>query len=233
MRYDEEPAPRATGAQVSRKVPKSKDIDYDETLARSGESLQSGDAPADLPQAGRQTRVAVVEDHEILRQGLVACLADEPGIEVTVPGADGPLAEQVDIAVVSNQAASRRRFPCPIVVCTAHPGGPRDVAEGNDVAGVVHQQSVTVAQLHATVRAAAAGLRVVPNDQSNSSRDRLDPRSLRVIELVADGRSTREIADDMSYSEQTIKKLITGLEARLGARSRAHMVAVAIRRGIL
>ncbi len=232
MRYDEQLAPRANGAQVSRKVPKSKDIDYDETLARSGESLQSGDAPADLPQAARQTLVAVVEDHEIMRQGLVACLADEPGIEVTVPGADGPLAEHVDIAVVSNQAASRRRFPCPIVVCTDHLGGPRDVAEGNDVAGVVHQQSVTVAQLHATVRAAAAGLRVVPHE-SNNSRDRLDPRSLRLIELVADGRSTREIADDMSYSEQTIKKLITGLEARLGARSRAHMVAVAIRRGII
>ena len=204
------------------------------TLARREESFTPGDAPAtDLPQAGRNTLVAVVEDHEIMRQGLVACLADEPGIEVTIPRPDARLAEQVDIAVVSNQAASRRCFPCPIVVCTDHPGGPRGVAEGNDVAGVVDQQSVTVAQLHATVRAAAAGLRVVPNVESNNSRDPLDPRSLRVIELVADGRTTREIADDMSYSEQTIKKLITGLEARLGARSRAHMVALAIRRGII
>jgi DNA-binding NarL/FixJ family response regulator len=177
--------------------------------------------------------VAVIEDHEILRHGLVACLVEEPCIEVTVPGADDSLGEHVDIAVVSSQAASRHRFPCPIVVCSDDPGGPRSVAEGNDVAGVVHQQSVTVAQLHATIRAAAAGLRVRPNLESNNRHEGLDARSLRLVELVAEGHSSREIADDMSYSEQTIKKLITALESRLQARSRAHMVALAIRRGLI
>jgi DNA-binding NarL/FixJ family response regulator len=164
---------------------------------------------------------------------LVACLGEEPGIEVTAPGAGDPLGEHVDIAVVSSQAASRHRFPCPIVVCSDDPGGPRSVAEGNDVAGVVHRQSVTVAQLHATIRAAAAGLRVRPNVESKDRHDPLDARSLRLVELVAEGRSTREIAGDMSYSEQTIKKLITALESRLQARSRAHMVALAIRRGLI
>ena len=50
---------------------------------------------------------------------------------------------------------------------------------------------------------------------------------------MAEGRTTREIADDMSYSEQTIKKLITALEGRLHARSRAHMVALALRQGLI
>jgi DNA-binding NarL/FixJ family response regulator len=187
----------------------------------------------DPERAGRKTLVAVVEDHEILRHGLVACLVEEPGIDVTVPDGDDPVGERVDIAVVSSQVASRRRFPCPIVVCSDDPRGPRSVAEGNDVAGVVHQQSVTIAQLHATIRAAAAGLRVRPNLESKNHHDRLDPRSFRLVELLAEGRSTREIADDMSYSEQTIKKLITALENRLQARSRAHMVALAIRRGLI
>jgi DNA-binding NarL/FixJ family response regulator len=92
---------------------------------------------------------------------------------------------------------------------------------------------VTVAQLHATIQAAATGLLVRPNREYNNHRDVLDPRSLRLVELVAEGRSTREIADDMSYSEQTIKKLVTSLESRLQARSRAHMVALAIRRGLI
>jgi DNA-binding NarL/FixJ family response regulator len=187
----------------------------------------------DPERAGRKTLVAVVEDHEILRHGLVACLVEEPGIDVTVPDGDDPVGERVDIAVVSSQVASRRRFSCPIVVCSDDPRGPRSVAEGNDVAGVVHQQSVTIAQLHATIRAAAAGLRVRPNLESKNHHDRLDPRSFRLVELLAEGRSTREIADDMSYSEQTIKKLITALENRLQARSRAHMVALAIRRGLI
>jgi DNA-binding NarL/FixJ family response regulator len=187
----------------------------------------------DEQRAERKTLVAVVEDHEILRHGLVACLVEEPCIDVTVPGGDDPVGAHVDIAVVSSQAASRRRFPCPIVVCSDDPGGPRSVADGNDVAGVVHRQSVTVAQLHATIRAAAAGLRVRPNVESNNHDDPLDARSLRLVELVAEGHSTRDIADRMSYSEQTIKKLITALEGRLQARSRAHMVAVALRRGLI
>jgi DNA-binding NarL/FixJ family response regulator len=192
-----------------------------------------GTPTIDPPGDGTKTLVAVVEDHEILRHGLVACLVDEPSIEVRVPEAGDPLGEHIDIAIVSSQAASQQHFPCPVVVCSDDPGGPRSVAEGNDVAGVVHQQSVTVAQLHATIRAAAAGLRVRPNLESNDHDDGLDPRSLRLVELVAEGRSTREIADDMSYSEQTIKKLITTLEGRLQARSRAHMVALAIRRGLI
>ena len=195
----------------------------------------SGRTPTIDPRRAGNILVAVVEDHELLRYGLVACLAEDPCIEVTVLGAvdDDSLGERVDIAVVSSQAASRQRFACPIVVCSDDPGGPRSVAEGNDVAGVVHRQSVTVAQLHATVQAAATGLRVRPNLEDNHHDDGLDARALRLVELLAEGHNTREIADHMSYSDQTIKKLITGLEGRLQARSRAQMVAVAIRRGLI
>ena len=209
-------------------------MDYDRLLATSTEALGSGGTPVtESPESDERTVVAVVEHHEILRHGLVACLSKEPGIEVTVPSRNEPLAEHVDIAVVSSRAASREQFPCPIVVCSDDPGGPRTLAEGNDVVGLVHRESVTVPQLHATIRAAAAGLRVRPNVESAKHNEELDPRSLRLVELIAEGHSTREIADDMSYSEQTIKKLITTVEARLEARSRAHMVAVAIRRGLI
>jgi DNA-binding NarL/FixJ family response regulator len=198
------------------------------------ERVSSGRTPVTDPGAiGRATVVGVVEDHELLRYGLVSCLLKEPGIEVMVPREDESLAERVDVAVVSSHAASRQRFPCPIVVCSDDPDGPRDVADGNDVVGVVHRESVTVAQLHATIRAAAAGLRVRPNVEPDKHHAPLDPRSLRLVELIAEGHSTREIADEMSYSEQTIKKLITTTEGQLEARSRAHMVAVAIRRGLI
>jgi DNA-binding NarL/FixJ family response regulator len=178
--------------------------------------------------AAREIRVAVVEEHEILRRGLVACFLEEPFVALTGDGDEG----DADIAVVSSVAARQHEFRCPIVVFTDEPAGPQEVAKGNDVAGVVHRESVTVAQLLATVRAAAAGLRVRPNVEPDD-RGGLDPRSLRLLQLVADGLSTREIADRMSYSEQTIKKIITTIEARMQARSRAHMVALAIRRGLI
>jgi DNA-binding NarL/FixJ family response regulator len=151
---------------------------------------------------------------------------------VTAGRADAFPSDAADVAVVSSEAARRHDFPCPIVVFSSEPDGPRDVAAGNDVAGVVDRESVTIAQLRATVQAAAAGL-TVRSKVEEREHDELDARSLRVVELVAEGRTTREIAGELSYSEQTIKKRITTIEAQLKARSRAHMVALAIRRGLI
>jgi DNA-binding NarL/FixJ family response regulator len=183
---------------------------------------------------GRDIHVAVVEEHEIFRRGLVACLAEDVGLEVsaaTRPEAvDG---QEIDIAMVSNEAAAAHRFACPIVVCSDDPQSPGHVASGNDVVGVLHRGSLTVAQLRATVHAAAVGLRVNPHIYGERTPEALDPRALRLLELIAAGHSTREIADQMSYSERTIKRLITGLETRMRARSRAQVVALAIRRGLI
>jgi DNA-binding NarL/FixJ family response regulator len=174
----------------------------------------------------------VVEEHEILRSGLVACLEDSPWVHVGAASADDLHEQDVDLAVVSSEAARSHAFPCPIVICSDYPEGPPTVADGNDVAGLVHRETVTIAQLHATIQAAATGLRVRPNVAEGHDAG-LDRRSLRLMELLAEGNSTREVAARMSYSEQTIKKLITVLEDRLGARSRAHLVALAIRRGLI
>src|SRR3954462_2572079 len=63
----------------------------------------------------RRTRVAVVEEHEILRYGLVACLAEDQRLEVVVAGAADVAGRDVDIAVVSSTLARDLRFPCPII----------------------------------------------------------------------------------------------------------------------
>jgi DNA-binding NarL/FixJ family response regulator len=183
---------------------------------------------------GREIRVAVVEEHEIFRRGLVACLAADGGLEVSAAAnADALGGQEIDIALVSKETAAAHRFACPIVVCSDGPGEVRSVATGNDVVGVLHRRSLTEAQLRATVHAAAAGLRVNPGAHTERAFDALDPRALRLLELIAEGHSTREIADEMSYSERTIKRLITGLENRMRARSRAQVVALAIRRGLI
>jgi len=162
------------------------------------------------------------------------CLAEDPSLDVRVAASGEALAgQEIDVAVVSARAAGRQRFPCSIVVCGDDAEAPPSVARGNDVAGVLVRGSLTVAQLHATVHAAAAGLRVSSLGDGDDGADTLDPRALRLLELMADGHTTREIADRMSYSERTIKKLITGLEDRMQARSRPQIVAQAIRRGLI
>jgi DNA-binding NarL/FixJ family response regulator len=197
--------------------------------------MRVGTPEASALRPDQEIRVAVVEEHEIFRRGLIACLAEDAGLDVShATRAEALEGQDLDLAMVSSEAAATHRFPCPIVVCSDDPHSQGRVAAGNDVVGVLHRRSLTVAQLRATVHAAAVGLRVNPQSQAErSAADPLDPRALRLLELIAEGLSTREIADAMSYSERTIKRLITGLETRMRARSRAQVVALAIRRGLI
>ena len=177
------------------------------------------------------TRVAVIEEDDLLRYGLVGCLREDHRLDVSVATPEIIDSMDVDIAIVSSSLAREHRFTCPIIVYgdiaqTAGMGG------DNDIAGALHRNSLTVAQLHATVHAAAAGLRVNSQAEEGGSLA-VDRRDIRLIQLIADGCSTREIAQRMSYSERTIKKLITTLEDRLEARSRPQIVAQAIRRGLI
>jgi DNA-binding NarL/FixJ family response regulator len=61
----------------------------------------------------------------------------------------------------------------------------------------------------------------------------LTGRELRVLSLLAEGDSTREIAHELSYSERTVKNIVHELRTKLDGRTRAHTVAVAARRGII
>ena len=61
----------------------------------------------------------------------------------------------------------------------------------------------------------------------------LDERSRRVLKMLADGAGTREIADEIGYSERTIKSVIQRIEAELGARNRVEAVALGIRSGLI
>lgn len=178
-------------------------------------------------------RITVLEENEILRRGLVASLAEDGGLAVSTSGADQAALEDADVAVVSGRAAESLHFPCPIVVCHDESNGVALRPNGNNVVAVLHRGTLTGAQLRATVHAAAAGLVVMTGPETIAAAEEVDPRSRLVLEMLADGHSTREIAEKMSYSERTIKKLITGLHDRFDARTRAQIVAEAIRAGLI
>jgi len=165
----------------------------------------------------------------VFRRGLVASLLDHDEIVVDGTGTSDP----ADVAVVSAAAASRERFDCPLIVCSAESDEPRRPARGNVVAGTLPRTTLTEAQLHATVCAVAAGLRVNAEDFDAPESGDLEPRAVRVAELLSRGCNTRESAADMGYSERTIKKLIRDLEGKLRARTRAEVVARAIRLGVI
>lgn len=61
----------------------------------------------------------------------------------------------------------------------------------------------------------------------------LTPSELKILSLVASGASTSEIAQSQHWSEITVKRKIAGILAKLGATTRAHAVAQAMRRGLI
>ena len=178
-----------------------------------------------------QIRVAVIEEHDIFRRGIVACLADDASITVVFEGMTGPIDCAPHVAVVSHAAALGERLACPLVVCGGE-GSPPIRYRPNDVLGILRRGILTSEQLIATVRAAAAGLRVEPSDVARPEHD-LDDRSIEVLRMLARGADTQQISHALSYSERTVKTLIADLQRSLGARNRTHAVAEGFRHGFI
>jgi DNA-binding CsgD family transcriptional regulator len=65
-----------------------------------------------------------------------------------------------------------------------------------------------------------------------ASNRRLTPRELDVLELVAEGYSTAEIARELWITADTVRTHIKRMMVRLDARTRAHVVAIAFREGL-
>jgi DNA-binding NarL/FixJ family response regulator len=62
---------------------------------------------------------------------------------------------------------------------------------------------------------------------------RLSCREIEVLRLVADGYDTADVAEQLAYSESTIKGVLAKLMTRLEARNRCHAIAIVLRQGLI
>jgi len=63
--------------------------------------------------------------------------------------------------------------------------------------------------------------------------EQLTARELEILGLMADGLFNREISERLWLAEETVKTHVHHVLTKLGARSRAHAVAIALRSGVL
>ncbi|MEU5185448.1 LuxR C-terminal-related transcriptional regulator, partial [Streptomyces longwoodensis] len=119
------------------------------------------------------------------------------------------------------------------------------------VSALIYRRQATPERLVATVKKISEGKACMPGEllqqlleQVNQVQQQvLHPRGLtmtgltereaRILDLAADGRSTCEIARGIGYSERTVKTVLNALQVRLGLRNRTHVVAHAIRQGLI
>lgn len=162
------------------------------------------------------------------------------------------VADEIDAAALSEMRALRGRGVRRILLLASRVDdrGLLAAAEAG-VTGVLRRSEATVGNLAAAIRSAAAGEGTLPPDLlgrllrqvGQLQRQVLSPRGLTftgltereaaVVRLLADGFDTAEIAARLFYSERTVKNIIHDITSRLELRNRTHVVAYAIREGLI
>jgi DNA-binding NarL/FixJ family response regulator len=207
-------------------------------------------------------KLFVLDPHTIYRRGLAACLEVLPGVEsvadaesvreawehpdlfdselvlleVAVPGGH-------DFVGAVTEATGAR-----VLVCTAEPSDDAVLAALQAGAvGFLRKDTLTPDALAAAVQAAAGGTGVVAPDllgnlvrgvsaegvNGKPALARLTEREQQVLALIAQGHPTREVAQELCYSERTVKNVLHDVVTKLNARSRSQAVAHAVREGLI
>ena len=89
-----------------------------------------------------------------------------------------------------------------------------------------------------TIRAVHAGQKRVPPEigaeiASHTARDSVTPREIEVLRLIGAGNANKEIAAQLSVTEDTVKGHVKNILAKLGANDRTHALAIALKRGFI
>jgi two-component system NarL family response regulator len=200
-------------------------------------------------------RVLIVEDHNVVRQGLVALLNEAGGLDVVGEAADGLEAVaqfrklQPDITLIDLrlprmsgvEVIDRIRLETPqgrFVVLTTYDGDEDIYRALKAGARAYLLKGMTGEDLIKAIRAVHAGKTHIPPAIAERLAERkgaedLTPREFDVLEQIVRGKSNREIAAELEVSEATVKTHINSLLGKLGVTDRTQAATAAIKRGIV
>src|SRR5271166_5433002 len=184
-------------------------------------------------------RVLAVDDHPIVREGIAALIAIQPDMLFVGEASDGREAIQQfrahrpDVTVMDLQMpemsgldaliAIRNEFPdAKVIMLTTYKSDTQIVralragAQGYLLKSALHKE------LLETIRAANAGKRRVSQEASleiveHATDDALTPAEISVLRLIAAGHANKEIADQLSTTEESVKSRVRSILSKLGA----------------
>src|ERR1700682_2550262 len=200
-------------------------------------------------------RVLTVDDHALLRQGIAALVNGESDMKLVAEASDGHEAidkfrlHRPDVTLMDLQMPAlngieaiigiRTEFhDARIIVLTTYTGDVQALralkagARAYILKGHVHRELLD------TIRAVHAGQKRIPPEVAaaladHAVEDALSSREIDVLRLIASGNANKEIAYQLSITEETVKSHVTNILAKLGANDRTHAVTLAIKRGII
>jgi two-component system NarL family response regulator len=200
-------------------------------------------------------RILVVEDHHVVRQGLVALLSVVDDLEVVAQAADGAEAlekfatHQPDVTLVDLrlprlsgvEVIQRVRAGHPnarFIVLTTYDGD-EDIFRALQAGARAYLlKGMTADTLVSTIRSVHAGKSHIPpviaqRLAERMSTEQLTPREQDVLEQIVRGKSNKEIGTALDISEATVKTHINNLLGKLGVEDRTQAVTAAVQRGLV
>ncbi len=199
--------------------------------------------------------ILIVDDHPAIREGLVAMLSSEPDMTVVGEAPTGldaieacrrlrPAVMICDLLLPDIPGAEVIRRICAdsgdvqILVLTSV-GGDEQIYRALEAGARGYLMKDTARrELTQAIRTIHAGRRYIPTEiggrlAENLPRSGLSVREIEVLQLVAGGNRSKEIAFRLSISEATVNAHIKHILEKLGAGDRAHAVVIALRRGFM
>jgi len=200
-------------------------------------------------------RVLAVDDHAVVRDGIARLIATQPDMELVAEAADGREAieqfrkQHPDVTLMDLQmpnmcgvdaiGAIRGEFPqARIIVLTTYVGDVQVTralkagAQGYLLKGSLRKELLD------TIRAVHAGQKrltpeVAAQIAEHVTDSSLTAREISVLKLIAGGNANKEIAAQLSVTEESVKGYVKNILAKLGANDRTHAVTIGLKRGII
>lgn len=200
-------------------------------------------------------RILVVDDHPVVRQGVAGLVDGQPDMSIVGQASNGREAIQQfrthhpDLVLMDMQMpemngldalmAIRDEAPdARIIVLTTYAGDAQVLRAIKAGARGYLLKSALHRELLETIRAVHAGKKTMSPEVSyelaeHATDDALTPAEVRVLRLIAEGSANKEIAEQLSVSEETVKGQVRNILSKLGAKDRTHAAMVGLKRGII
>ena len=200
-------------------------------------------------------RILTADDHALVRKGIAAILASQSDMSLVAEASNGCEAvEQFrshgpDITLMDLQMpemngldamiAIRAEFPdARVIMLTTYAGDVQVLRAMKVGARGYLLKTLLDKELLDTIRAVHAGKKVLSAEASyevaeHATSDVLTPAEIDVLRLIAAGHANKQIAHELSITEDSVKGRVKSVLSKLGATDRTHAAMIGVRRGII
>jgi DNA-binding NarL/FixJ family response regulator len=200
-------------------------------------------------------RILAVDDHPLLLEGIEALVSSQPDMELIAQAADGRQAiaqfrkHHPDVTLMDLQLpdmegvdaiiAIHSEFPeARIIVLTTYTGDVQVLRALKAGARAYLLKGLLRKELLETIRAVHAGQKRIPPEVAAqlaeyAAEDALTSREIDVLRLIAAGNANKQIAAQLSITEETVKGHVKNILSKLRANDRTHAVTIGLKRGII